>query len=110
LCNIFKIKSCNMSIHLPFLQCASNIVANHSSGLWSVRKMKWFLCKCYLKCMMPHIGAYHSPSMGWNFFCAYVKLLLAQATTFQACLPSVIILFQHLLVTNPHQDKIISWN
>jgi hypothetical protein len=56
-CIILKLKSWNMSTHLPLLPCAFYTVARHSSGLWSVRRMKWFLCKYCLKCMTPQIRA-----------------------------------------------------
>jgi hypothetical protein len=32
-----------MSIHLPLLPFAFDTVANYSSGLWSVLRVKWFL-------------------------------------------------------------------
>ncbi len=43
LCKILKLKSCSMSIHLPLLPFAFDTVANYSSGLWSVLRVKWFL-------------------------------------------------------------------
>jgi len=109
-CNILKLKSCSISIHLPLMPCAYDIVANQSSGLWYVLRMKWFLCSYYLKCIIPHISAYHSPSMGWNFLCVVVRLLLAYTLPFQVCLLLVTRWFQHLSMTSQHQGKIVFWN
>ncbi len=54
--SILKLKSCSILIHLPRLPCAFDIVTNHSRGLWSVLRVKWFMCRYCLKCM-PHINA-----------------------------------------------------
>jgi hypothetical protein len=56
-CTILKLKSYNMSTHLPLRPCVSNTVANHSSGLWSVHRIKCFICKYCLKCITPQIRA-----------------------------------------------------
>jgi hypothetical protein len=56
-CTILKLKSYNMPTHLPLLPCASDAVANHFSGLWSVRRMKCFMCKYCLKWITPQIRA-----------------------------------------------------
>jgi hypothetical protein len=37
-----------MLIHLPFLLYVFKTMANHSKGLWSVLKVKWFFFKYYL--------------------------------------------------------------
>ncbi len=37
----------HMSIHLPLLPWALEIVANHFNGLWAMHKVKWFLCKTW---------------------------------------------------------------
>jgi hypothetical protein len=46
-----------------------------------------------------HNAQDHSPSMGWNFLCAIVKLLSAYATTFSS-LPS----FCDKMVPTPFGD------
>jgi hypothetical protein len=56
-CNILKLKSCNISIHLPLLPCAFDIVVNHSNGFLSIHRMKWFLRRYCLKCIISHISA-----------------------------------------------------